>query len=170
MSGHDVSEHNQRSLLMNIVIVTIVVGLMATAISMVYHSEPDIKKVALANFAESFSKSVTNAHWQWRAEGKPIRILQIQYNEQGVERNRTPIPMSHLGWPLVTPDKQGCIKLWGAVLDVPMYVNRSPVYADYYDGVKNDDNALESKCRYRLSAGPYFDYKIYTGEVIKTNV
>ncbi|MDN4501936.1 hypothetical protein QX776_05960 [Alteromonadaceae bacterium BrNp21-10] len=170
MSGQQVSEHRFRSIFVNIIIVLTVLVLMATAISMVYHSEPDIKKLALRNLADGFSKSVINAHWQWRAEGRPIRILQIQYDVEGNERNRTAIPMSHLGWPLVTPTKQGCEKLWGAVLDIPMEVNRFQVRADFYDGVKNSDNALDSRCRFSLSTGPYFEYKVYTGEVLTTNV
>ncbi|WP_416307200.1 hypothetical protein [Neptunicella sp. SCSIO 80796] len=170
MNNNESSEERLRPLLLNLVVVLVVFILMASLVSYFYRSEPDLKKIAMSTLADNFAKSVVNAHWQWQAEGNPPRVLLVQYNAEGKEVNRSPIPMSHLGWPKATPDKHGCEQLWRAVLDVPMTVNNFHVIAEYYDGVHNSGDALESMCRYRLPTGPYFDYKIYTGKVLKTNV
>ncbi|WP_438864660.1 hypothetical protein [Neptunicella sp.] len=170
MNKNEAADENLRSLFSNIVVVLLVLIVMGSLVSYFYRSEPDLKKLAMGKLADSFAKSVVNAHWQWQAEGNPPRVLLVQYNAEGKEVNRSPIPMSHLGWPKATPNRQGCEQLWRAVLDVPMTVNNFHVIADYFDGVQNDDDALQSMCRYRLPTGPYFDYQIYTGKVLKTNV
>ncbi|MBC3766109.1 hypothetical protein [Neptunicella marina] len=170
MDKNEASNERLRTLFIQIVIVLVILIAMTSLVRTFYHNEPDLKKLAMGSLATTFGKSVVNAHWQWQAEGQPIRVLLVQYDENGKEVNRTPIPMSHLGWPKLTPNKKGCEDLWHAVLDIPMRVASYMVIADYIDGVELDGSALDSMCRYRLSTGPYFDYKIYTGKVIKTNV
>ena len=50
---------------------------------------------------------------------------------------------------------------------MPMDIDGFKVFAEYYDGLKLSNNALDSVCRYRLSTGPYFEYKVFSGQVLK---
>jgi hypothetical protein len=75
--------------------------------------------------------------------------------------------MSHLGWPKAEPTSQGCAEIWNMVLNIPMDIDGFKVFAEYYDGLKLSNNALDSICRYRLSTGRYFDYKVFSGLVLQ---
>jgi len=162
-----------RSAYINLTVVFVFVGLIVTAILYFYKSEPDLKRLGLETLANQFASSVTNAHWQWQAEGRPSMIILVHYepsldnNERLVEKDRRPIEMSHLGWPKMEPTSKGCGKLWQMVLNIPLEVEGFKVYAEFYDGIKVNDSALTSTCRYRLSTGPYFEYKVYSGQVSK---
>ena len=75
--------------------------------------------------------------------------------------------MTHLGWPRLEPTSKGCAVLWQEILDLDLEVEGFKMYAEFFDGVQLSNNALASICRYRLSTGPYFEYKVYTGQVSK---
>lgn len=167
MSDQSVSESNLQRLIIQIIIVTLFALLMAFFIWYLNDSEDDLKKVSLDLLADEMAEAVVGAKWQWEAEGRPARILQIRYNSVGKEVDRRPIAMSHIGWPRVEPTSDGCAGLWKSVLNVPMEVQSFKVYGEYFDGVSLTGNALDSTCRFRLSTGPYFEYRIYTGQVIK---
>ncbi len=161
------SDHNRPGLFLNCVIIIAFFTLIGTLVWYVYESEPDIEKAAMEALSKQFATSVTNAHWQWRAEGEPNRIVLVHYDNDGRETNRRPIEMGHLGYPRVEPSSMGCGKLWRMVLDMPLSLNRLKVYAEYYDGIAITDNILDSYCRYRILNGPMFDYKIYRGQIEK---
>lgn len=158
-----------RRLFMGLVIFIIIVIFMSTLIWYVSESEPEINKVAMNSAADSFTTSVVNAHWQWRAEGNPNRIILIEYNRAQQEVDRRPVNMSHLGWPKVEPHREGCEQLWKSILGIPMTIQGFRVKADYYNGLDVTGNILDSYCRFGLSVGPYFDYKVYTGVVTKSD-
>jgi hypothetical protein len=133
----------------------------------------NFRRVALENLAEQFSTSVSNAHWQWQGEGRPPIVMLISYankfgeNKTLVETERKPIFMSNLGWPKAATTSQGCAEIWNMVLNIPMDIDGFKVFAEFYDGVELSDNILDSVCRYRLSTGPYFEYKVFSGQVLK---
>jgi hypothetical protein len=159
------SHTEKRKLFLNVIVVTLFVGLLGVFAYSMYESGPNIEKVALRKLQERFSTSVNNAHWQWQAEGRPTRILLIHYDELQRETSRKPIEMSHLGWPKAEPNRDGCEKLWEGILDIPLTVNTWKVRAEFYDGEKISDNALDSFCRYQMSLGHGFEYSIYKGKV-----
>ena len=136
-------------------------------------SSTNLRRIALENLAEQFSTSVSNSHWQWQGEGRPQIVMLITYanklgeNKNLVETGRKPIFMSRLGWPKAEPTSQGCANIWNMVLNMPMEIEGFKVFAEYYDGLKLSNNALDSVCRYRLSTGPYFEYKVFSGQVLK---
>ena len=152
-------------------VLVVFVGLMTSFIFYFNENEPDMKKITMEAMADQFTKAVSNAHWQWQAEGRPSIVMVIQYearldnNQDLVEKSRRPIIMSHLGWPRVEPTSKGCGELWQMVLNVPLEVEGFKVIPEFYDGVALTGNALDAKCRFRVSVGPQFDYKIYTGLV-----
>ena len=171
MNRNESGQESTRTLFINIVILVVFVGLLTSFIFYFNKNEPDLKKVTMEALADQFTKSVNNAHWQWQAEGRPSIVMVIQYearldnNQDLVEKSRRPITMSHLGWPRVEPTSEGCGKLWRMVLNVPLEVEGFRVYPEFYDGVALSGNALDGKCRFRVSVGPQFEYKIYTGQV-----
>ena len=160
-----------RTTFMKLMIVVVFVSLITSFIFYLNESEPDIKLVSMEGLAEQFSRSVNNAHWKWQADGRPDIVIVIDYENRMdesmtlIEKDRRAIQMSHLGWPRVEPTSDGCDKLWDMVLNVRMEVEGFRVYGEYYDGVAKTGNALDATCRFRMSVGPYFDYRIYTGQV-----
>ncbi len=173
MDRQHASEERTLGLYSKIIVLVVFVSLMTTAIFYFNKNEPDIKLTAMQTLAEEFSKNVTNAHWQWQAEGRPQIVMLVQYasrlGDQNslIETDRRPMVMSHLGWPRAEPNSDGCAKLWRMVLGTPLEIEGFKVFPEYFDGVENTDNALDAKCRFRLSVGPYFEYQIYTGQVGK---
>lgn len=162
-------DDNNRSLYMNLLIVAIFIIFIGTFIWYFIRSDTSIKaqRIAMRDIADTFNTSITNAHWQWRAEGSPNRIILVTYNMAGQETNRRPVTMSHLGWPRVEPNSEGCEKVWDTILDIPLRVHSFNVYAEFFDGLQHSGKILDSMCRFRISTGPNFEYKIYTGQVFK---
>ncbi|WP_299072285.1 hypothetical protein [uncultured Paraglaciecola sp.] len=173
MNKLESANEKNRSLFVNIAVIVVFVSLMLGFILYLNEGSTNIKRVALENLAEQFSTSVSNAHWQWQGEGRPPIVMLVTYgsklgeNNTLVEKDRKPIFMSRLGWPKAEPSSNGCAKIWDMVLNIPMDIEGFKVFAEYYDGLKTNNNALESVCRYRLSTGPYFEYKVFLGQVLK---
>lgn len=165
MSGHDSGSNN--AVLINFIIIVLFFVLIAIFVWYFNKNEPNVQKVALLTSADSFSTSVVNAHWQWRAEGSPERIMLVDYNRGGQETNRRPVIMSDLGWPRVEPGLEGCKDVWGMILDMPLQLNNFRVRAEFFDGINSGGKILDSKCRFGVTAGAWFDYYIYTGRVVK---
>jgi hypothetical protein len=173
MNKNQAADENNRSLFMNITVVVIFVSLMLGFIAYLNDGSTNLRRLALENLAEQFSTSVNNSHWQWQGEGRPQIVISITYanklgeNNTLVETQRKPIFMSHLGWPKAEPTSKGCANIWNMVLNIPMEIDGFKVFAEFYDGLKFSNNALDSVCRYRLSTGPYFEYKVFSGQVLK---
>jgi hypothetical protein len=173
MKRNQASDEQNRSLFINITVVVVFVTLMLGFILYLNDGSTNLRKLALENLAEQFSTSVSNAHWQWQGEGRPQIVMLITYaNKLGtdnklVETDRKPIFMTHLGWPKSESTSKGCADIWDMVLNIPMDIEGFKVFAEYYDGEKLTGNAVDSVCRYRLSTGPYFEYKVYSGQVLK---
>lgn len=173
MKINQAADERSRSLFVNITVVVVFVSLMLGFIVYLNDGSSNIRRVALENLAEQFSTSVSNSHWQWQGEGRPQIVMLITYanklgeNNTLVEKDRKPIFMSHLGWPKAEPTSKGCAEIWDMVLNIPMDIDGFKVFAEYYDGLKLTNNALDSVCRYRLSTGPYFEYKVFSGQVLK---
>lgn len=169
----EATEERNRSLFINIIVVMIFVGLMLAFIGHLNGNSTDVKRLSLEKLAEGFNTSVHNAHWQWQAEGRPQIVMLVSYaNKLGTDKKlvatkRRPIFMSHQGWPKSSSDAKGCEKIWDMVLDAPMEIEGFKVIAEYYDGEKLTGDSLDSECRYRLSSGPYFEYKLNLGQVLK---
>jgi hypothetical protein len=170
---HEATEDRNRSLFINLVVVIIFGGLMLGFVGYLNGNTPDVKRLSLEKLAEGFNTSVHNAHWQWQAEGRPQIVMSVSYapklgdDKKLVATKRRPVFMSHQGWPKSSSDAKGCEKIWDMVLDVPMQIEGFKVIAEYYDGEKLTGDSLDSKCRYRLSTGPYFEYKVQLGQVLK---
>lgn len=161
-------DHNwSRRSLVNVLAVVIFTSLMAVAIGYFYQAQPNVREARLSALAQQFSASVTNAHWQWQAEGRPSLIMLVHYergmddNQQLVEKDRRPIRMASHGWPQVATTSEGCGKLWRMVLNLPLEINGFRVYAEYFKG----ENQRPAKCRFRLSTGAYFEYNTQNGAV-----
>lgn len=158
-----------RKLFLGIIIVLMFASFMAIFIWYISKSQPDFQKVAMSSAADSFATSVVNSHWQWRAEGTPTRIILVEYNRAGKEKDRRPVTMSHLGWPRVEPNSDGCKQLWDSILGIPLTLQGFKVQAEFYDGLEVSNKILDSYCRFSVAMGPYFEYKIYTGSVTKSD-
>ncbi|MCF2947367.1 hypothetical protein L0668_04555 [Paraglaciecola aquimarina] len=173
MLKQQATEERNRSFFINIIVVMVFVGLMLGFILYLNNNSPDLRRLTLEKLAEGFNTSVHNAHWQWQAEGRPQIVMLVSYaNKLGddnklVATQRRPIFMSYEGWPKSTQDSAGCEEIWNMVLDVPMEIDGFRVIAEYYQGEKLTGNMQDSVCRYRLSTGPYFEYKLRLGQVLK---
>ena len=173
MQRNQAADERNRSLFINISVVVVFVSLMLGFILYLNDGTTNLRRLALENLAEQFSTSVSNSHWQWQGEGRPQIVMLITYsskigeNNTLVEKDRKPIFMSHLGWPKAEPTSEGCAEIWKMVLNMPMDIDGFKIFAEYYDGLKLTNNALDSVCRYRLSTGPYFEYKVFSGQVLK---
>lgn len=152
----------------NLVIIGIFGVLMTAFMHYFEDGEPNVHKVAMSKAADAFSTTITNAHWKWIAEGKPIRVVLALYNTAGQETGRTPLMMNHYGWPRVKHSSEDCGRLWRSVLDLPLTLNSLKVYSEFYDGADTTGKAIDSKCVYRISSGPNFEYYMYTGRVVKS--
>ena len=167
------ADERSRSLFINITVLVVFISLMLGIIVHLNDGSTNLKRLALGNLAEQFSTSVSNSHWKWQGEGRPQIVMLITYanklgeNNTLIETERKPIFMSHLGWPKAEPTSEGCANIWNMVLNIPMDIDGFKVFAEYYDGLQLTNNALDSVCRYRLSTGPYFEYKVFSGQVLK---
>ncbi|WOI37323.1 hypothetical protein R1T43_19375 [Alteromonas sp. CI.11.F.A3] len=162
----EVAKNNNRSLFINIIVITLFASLMAVFIVRLNTSEANFEAQMLRQLALKLEESAVTAHWKWQSEGRPVRILLTHYDRQGNEVGRTPVLMSHEGWPEVPPSVQGCKSLWNALLTVPMIVNGFNVRGEYFRGELVDDEAVNARCRFSLSAGDYFDYFVFRGDVV----
>lgn len=158
--------------LLNLSVVLLFVGLMLSYIIYFNESKPNLKLVRFETFAESFKTSVQKAHVQWQAEGQPDIVIlstftpRLDDNESLVETDKHPIFMSIAGWPKAEFSGLGCERIWDMVLNTPLSIKGFKVIAEYYDGVNLSGNSVDSRCRFRLSGGAYFEYKVHTGEVL----
>ncbi|MFT5840461.1 MAG: hypothetical protein ACI9UT_002973 [Flavobacteriales bacterium] len=173
MKKNQAADEYSRSLFVNITVLMVFISLMLSFIVYLNDGSTNLRHLALENLAERFSTSVSNSHWQWQGEGRPPIVILITYaNKLGkkntlIETNRKPIFMSHLGWPKAEPSSEGCAKIWNMVLNMPMDIDGFKIFSEYYDGLKLSNNVLDSVCRYRLSNGSYFEYKVFLGQVLK---
>jgi hypothetical protein len=167
MKDRDIAESSQSKLISNIVIVLLFLGAMASAIAYFNNSEPNIKAEIMDNLAEQFSRNVTNAHWQWQAEGRPQMIMLVQYDNEGKERGRQPLRMSSSGWPFVDDNSDSCENLWQGILYIPLRVDGFRVIGEYFENNTDDQAVTERRCRFRVSTGPYFDYYVNSGRVVR---
>ncbi|MFT4939350.1 MAG: hypothetical protein ACI88A_002390 [Paraglaciecola sp.] len=173
MQRNQAAQERNRSVFINFTVVIVFVSLMLGFILYFADNSPDIRKIALQNMANQFATSASNAHWQWQGEGRPDIVILISYagnfnkRQELIETGRRPIFMGELGWPKAEQSSKGCEQLWNMVLNIPLDVEGFKIYSEYFDGTRLSGNALDSTCRYRLSTGPYFEYKIFSGQVSK---
>ncbi|MDP5031381.1 hypothetical protein [Paraglaciecola sp.] len=173
MQKNQASEERNRSVFFNVSVVFVFVALMVIFIVYFYVTAPNIKRVNLDNLANSFTTSVNSAHWQWQAQGRPEIIIMSTFaprlddEKTLVEVDKHPVFMNAQGWPKAEFTGQGCEEIWSMVLNTSLQSEGFRVIAEFYDGVKLSGDTLQSRCRYRLSTGQYFEYKVFTGEVIK---
>lgn len=165
----DEQMRHSRALFVGIIIALIFTAFMSTFVWYMSRSQSDVSKLAMRTAANTFSTSAINTHWKWRIEGSPQRVILIEYNRAGKETDRRPITMSNLGWPRVEPNTEGCQQQWLQMLGMPMELQGFKVEAQYYDGRLNSGKILDSYCRYNIKSGSYFDYKIFTGRVSKSD-
>ena len=164
--------HN-RSIFITITVVVVFVSLILSFITYLNDTSANIRRQALENLAKQFSNSVTNAHWQWQAEGRPEIVMLLTYgntlgeNNTLIETGTKPMFMNHQGWPKAQSTSEGCADIWNMVLNMSMDRDGFKIFVEYYDGLALYNNAQESVCRYRLSTGSYFEYKIFSGQVSK---
>ncbi|KXI30107.1 hypothetical protein [Paraglaciecola hydrolytica] len=173
MQKNQAAEERNRLVFINVTVVVIFVSLMLSFIVYFEQGRPNLKRLTLENLAESFATSVNNAHWQWQREGRPPIVILSTYaprlddQKTLVETDKRPVFMASNGWPKAEPTGKGCEQIWNMVLNLPMEIEGFRVIAEYYDGVKLSGNAQDSRCRFRLSTGPYFEFKVASGEVLR---
>jgi len=127
--------------------------------------EPDFKGAVLEKLGLKMENSAIHAHWKWKAEEKPERIMLLHYNARGREIDRRPVTMFHNGWPRVEPGSKGCQKLWRMLVSEPMLIDGFKIYGDYYTGETVNGETPNARCRFRMSSGRFFDYAVNRGEV-----
>ncbi|MBU3020636.1 hypothetical protein [Aestuariibacter sp. A3R04] len=165
MKTQNSANEEQRKQYIGIVSIIVFALLMGMLIVHLYEEEPNLKKQLLGQFGKKLEDSAISAHWQWRAEGNPEMIMLVHYNLAGKETDRRPVRMGLNGWPKVERTSEGCKKLWQMLLNQPMEVDGFRVHGEYYRADHEDDETDNAYCRYRLSAGDYFDYAVSTGDV-----
>jgi len=116
----DEQMRHSRALFVGIIVALIFTAFMSTFVWYMSRSQSDVSKLAMRTAANTFSTSAINTHWKWRIEGSPQRVILIEYNRAGKETDRRPITMSHLGWPRVEPNTEGCQQQWLQMLGLPM--------------------------------------------------
>lgn len=171
MDKNQAAQESTSQLFGKIIVLIVFVTILASFVLYFNRSSPDMKYVAMENLQQRFSQSVTNSHWQWQAEGRPRMIVLVHYeaqpddNRQAVEKDRRPIEMGLNGYPKAAASTEGCAKLWQTILNVSMRVEGFKVFAEYYTDSDPKDDVDDAKCRYRLSVGPYFEYRLANGQV-----
>ena len=172
MQKNQAAEERNRSVFFNVTVVVLFVVLMVSFIVYFNQNAPNLRRVTFENLAKSFASSVHNVHWQWQAEGRPEIILlsvfapRLDDQNSVVETEKRPVFLNELGWPKADGSRLGCEQIWDSILNMPMEIEGFRVLAEYYDGTKLSGKYTDSRCRYRLSTGPYFEYKVFTGEVL----
>lgn len=154
--------------MINVIFISMVLILMSVFIFYFNKGESHYQTVALSTAADNFATVVTNAHWEWQSKGSPNRIILVDYNEMGKETNRRPITMGEVGYPRVEPSTEGCAKLWDTILDMPLTLNNFNIKPEFFDGLEQTGKILDTKCRYTITFGPYFEYYVFTGRVTKS--
>jgi len=173
MKSEQATNERSRKLFISSTVIIVLISLIMSFVLYLNDAPTQLRRLTLENMAKQFSASVTNSHWQWQGEGRPRIVMLSTYankmgeNDSLVETGKKPILMSHQGWPKVEPTSKGCSNAWKMLLNMPMDIGDFKVFADYYDGLTISNSALESVCRYRLSAGPYFEYKVFSGQVLE---
>lgn len=171
MDKRVVNQESNQSLVKKLLILVVFVLIIVGFIVYLNDTAPDTKRMIMQERATQFAKSVTNAHWQWQAEGRPQIVMLIHYEQSRddpnklVENDRRPIVMGHIGWPKAEPTSEGCAKLWQMILNEPLEVGGFRVFAEYFSDPDKADGEQDSRCRYRLSVGPEFEYRVQTGSV-----
>jgi hypothetical protein len=172
MRREQATNEHYRSLFINITVVVVFVSLMLSFILYLNDGSTQFRRLALENLAEQFSTNVSNSHWQWQGEGRPQIVMSITYanklgdNNALVETDKKLIFMSRRGWPKAELTSKGCVNIWNMMLDMPMDIDGFKIFGEYYSGLELSNNPLDSVCRYRLSTGPYFEYKVFFGQVL----
>ena len=172
MEREQATNERYRSLFINITVAVVLVSLTLSIILYLNDGTTDFKRIKLEKLNKQFIYSVNRLHWQWQGEGRPHVVISLTYanrldeNDTLIEIDRKSVLMSHRGWPKAESTSKGCANIWNMVLNTPMDVDGFKISAEHYDEVKLSNNTLDSVCRYRLSAGPYFEYKIFSGQVL----
>jgi len=175
MQRNKASQERLRSMFVNLSMVGVFVSLMLAFILYFEENSDNIDQVVLENLAVQYAESVNNAHWQWQREGRPETVMLMDYapslNQSNdlVAKDSRAIFINDKGWPEAEKSSKGCEKLWQMLLNLPLEISGVKIYAEFYDGLKLSGNALDSRCRYRLSLGPYFEYKVRHGQVSKVS-
>ena len=156
---------SRQSIILSLGIALLFAALLITIIYRLNTRAPNSENInfELQRLGVALEQSAMNAHWKWLANKKPHRLLLTHYNSEGNEIGRTPVEMSINGWPNVTPTSDGCNALWRALLTEPMMVEEFKVFGEFYRAQTQEE---PEKCRFRLSAGGYFDYYIDSGTVV----
>lgn len=151
----------------NVLVIAIIIAGFAAIYMHVERGEPNVTEKELMRVADKFQDSVTKAHFQWMAEGKPDIIILVQYDNNGHETDRRPVHMNKAGFPNVSESESGCGKLWQMLLNQPMKVDGFQIFGEYFSEPSDTSGKLTNWCRFRLSRGAHFDYLFAQGKVIK---
>ncbi|WP_419227141.1 hypothetical protein ACI7YQ_01185 [Alteromonas marina] len=136
---------------------------LGVTMSFLHTGEEDTTTKAFAAQLDKFKRHIVASHWQWRVRQPTNMIMLIHYDESGSEVNRTPVRMSHNGWPSYELSDTGCENIWKALVAAPLRVDGFKVNARYY--AELDDGDDNYWCRFSLSSGSYFDYFPADGSV-----
>lgn len=159
------AEHSLRRVYLNNTVIVVVALAMVSLLFHFNSAEPNINARIFTQYSKQMQSSVTFAHWQWQAEGRPETIMMVHYDSQGKTQKRYPIQMSHQGVPKVEASREGCSKLWKMLLNIPMQANGFRVTGNYFSDELNGGEPYNARCRFRLGQGRYIDYHLDRGEV-----
>lgn len=151
MTRQGQADKREKSMGENIVIVTIVSGLMAIFIYYAFRQEAKITQVGFETLANAFSSKVTAIRAQWFMENQP-KMVMVKDKSLGIKVNGK-------GWVDYSPDSGHCVSAWQAVMQPELKFMNQIVAAME---IKKEQQFY---CRYQLPSGQYFDYYPSTGKV-----
>lgn len=154
MTRQGQAEKREKSMGENIVIITLVAGLMAIFIYYAFRQESQITQVGFETLTNAFSSKVTAIRAQWFMENQPNVVV--------VKDKSLRIKVNRKGWVDYSPASGHCVSTWQAVMQPELKFMNQIVSAIE---IKKDQHQVIFYCRYQLSSGQYFDYYPSTGTV-----
>ena len=154
MTRQGQANNREKSMGENIIIITMVAGLMAIVIYYAFRQEGQITQVGFESLANTFISKVTSIRAQWFMENQPNVVVLKDKNIK--------IKVNEKGWVDYSPESGHCVKTWQAVMHPELtFMNQVVVALE----VRKDQQGELAYCRYQLSTGQYFDYFPTTGKV-----
>lgn len=178
--GHDERGAGQimSSILFQKIVVFIVVMLLAAGLykTLVYSSSDSSEKIGFESVKTSMQRGLTQMHWQWQYEGRPLSIVYKTGQSQSFER----LAMNTKGWPTLGQSRKACsdfLNLFAGevLLDINALSSNTGladqlgIEVEYIAGqeAQNDTGQIAKRngvCRYTRQ-GQQFEYQLGTGNL-----
>jgi hypothetical protein len=178
--GHDERGAGQimSSILFQKIVVFIVLMLLAAGLykTLIYSSSDWSEKIGFESVKTSMQRGLTQMHWQWQYEGRPLSIVYKTGQSQSFER----LAMNNKGWPALGQSRKACSDFLNmfageVLLDVSTLpantelAEQLGIEIEYIAGqeAENDSGQRAKRndvCRY-TRPGQQFEYQLGTGNL-----